>query len=271
VDDAIAAENELRDSEEEGSTPVCGEFVLDVKKANFDTKVGHECGEWRPMVMVPSPGGSTEDYSWHHPPRGYSGSGGTPSGGPVPLAQGRIEGSSEVNPNSQLLDEDIEVDPIEITPSADIGSSTQQSSWGWTPAMSPEGGQRVNVLRYLPTLNTSGTIIKMKPQGYSKLKFQIWITVSDAIAAGEKIEVEIRVGQGKNDRTPETFQATSILLDSTNVTAGEWKRVNLEFPGYDHTKARMLTIYVTRRNDSTYTPISAVEVWTMTHRLNYRA
>lgn len=67
-------------------TPVCGEMVLDVNLKNFDTRIGHECGEWRPLFNSPGGGAPTiTSFSWHHNPAGYSGSGGGTTGAPAPV------------------------------------------------------------------------------------------------------------------------------------------------------------------------------------------
>ena len=75
------------------ATPVCGEMVMDITKANGDTAIGHECGEWRPMIKTGGGGGGGKnevtDNSWHHPPNEGSGSGsgmigGSPVAAPMP-------------------------------------------------------------------------------------------------------------------------------------------------------------------------------------------
>ena len=114
--------------------------------------------------------------------------------------------------------------------------------------------------------NVTGTMVFTKPIGYNAILFEMWVTVSDPIAAGEKIEMNVMIGQGKDLKTPPSFETRAFTLTDTNITAGTWKRVGMLFKGYDARRTRSFTGFIVRRNDSTKTPISSRQVWTLKYR-----
>lgn len=92
---AVATESAKKQEAAATSTPICGEMIFDINLKDHETRIGHECGEWRPMIMSTGPGGGGSDitsFSWHHNPGGYSGSGGGSSGAPAPTP-GRYDGT----------------------------------------------------------------------------------------------------------------------------------------------------------------------------------
>lgn len=92
---SVATESAKKKEAAATSTPICGEMVFDINLKDHETRIGHECGEWRPMIMSTGPGGGGSDitsFSWHHNPGSYSGSGGGASGAPAPTP-GKYDGT----------------------------------------------------------------------------------------------------------------------------------------------------------------------------------
>lgn len=252
-------------SDDDESDIICGEMGFDTGLANLDTKIKHECGQWRPTIVLP-PGQETYDYSWHHVMAGYYGPylnpgtsgledtptdpGGTPGGEPTPTPGG---GNPDGTPRPIL--EDVE------TPSLGPGNATQQTQHGVALPESPGNIQRFNVFGR-KSYNVLGSAIFNKPQGFSVVKVTTYIKVSDPIPAGESIEMNLKLGEWKDDLGPSFIASAAIKLDSSVIAPPNMIRVERRFTGYQKDRARMVTLLFERRNDL---PTPDVEVWVVKH------
>lgn len=250
-------------SDLDDATFLCGEMVLDTDLANKDTKIGHECGQWRPMVILPdgtTPG--TYDLSWHHVGAGYYGPylnpgtsglidvptdpGGEPGGTPTP-------GSTTPNPDG---DPRPPGEPV-ITPSINP-NATKQVQHGWAPAENPAANtQRLNIFERT-SYNALGTDMFTKPQGFTKIKVTIFFKVSDPIQGSDSIELNLKLGEWLNDRGPSVIAGAAIVFDSSTVAPPDMIRIERIFTGYDATRSRLVTLLLERRNDL---PTPDIEVW----------
>lgn len=272
---------------QETGTPVCGEMVLDVKKADHaDSKIKHESGEWRPMLKVTNAGGDKYDYSYHSKPKKYSGSGTMSGGGPTPSGRtttggggpgGDAVGGGIYNPNDPpdagqggtLLDGSTFMSSEEATPSN--GTMTTQSQMGSPPPESPGNSQNVNIFDNIQSpepLNVAAVFTTTKPIGYRTLKLVTWIRVSDDIPDGESIEMNIIAGEYARDgRGPQEFFRAPIFLAPVAFPADHrWRQVTTRFTMFDDSDTHPITVWVERRNDLSDV---AAQVWILKHNISF--
>lgn len=260
------------DAQETG-TPVCGEMVLDVKKADDPSShIKHESGEWRPMIKAGGGGGDKWDYSYHSKPKKYSGSGTMGGGAPTPTGTptvggggGRMDGSVPASPGVSML-----YSPL-ASPSA--GTMTTQSQMGSPPPESPGNSQNVNIFENIQdpqVLNSAAVFTTGKPQGYSVMKVITWVRASDTIPTGQKIEMNLVVGEyARDDRGPQDFQRQAIVLKPETFPYDKrWRRVVNRFRGLDPDQSHPITVWVERRNDLSDVE---VEVWILKHNISFEA
>ena len=232
--------------EDEVSTPICGEMIFDTLKADADTDIQHETGEWRPMLSIPQE--STEDYSWHHPGSSYYPGGGipTPTGGggdPTPTGTGTSPGTLLVLPDG--------------IPSVDAGARTTQAQHGWAPPESPSNTQRLNIL--LPgALNSVGTFVFTKPENYNTIIIEQYLKISDPIPPGRTIELNLVLAAWDGAAGPTIVSKQAIKMTSLNMVPGAYKVARRTFTGYSTGKL-LVTGYLERRND--VDDVTEVEVW----------
>lgn len=246
----------VANTEEEVGTPACGEMIFDVLKANHpDSLIKHESGEWRPLIASGGGGGGDKnDYSYHSKPKKYSGSGTTAGGSPVP------GGVATTGQGGAMA-------------SASNGTMTTQTQMGTAPPESPGNSQSINIFPNVQTpsvLNPAATWTWTKPVGYSILKLITWIRASDVIPPGQKIEMNIVVGQYHPDgRGPQEFYRKPIFLTpETYPYDKKWHRVTLRWYGLEPRRALPLTFWVERRNDLSNVN---VEVWVLRHNHSFEA
>lgn len=273
---------------QETGTPVCGEMVLDVKKADdASSKIKHESGEWRPMLKVTNAGGDKYDYSYHSKPKKYSGSGTMSGGGPTP--SGRIAsggggpandavGGGVYNPNAPgaqgppsgtLIDGSTFMSSEFASPSN--GTMTTQSQMGSPPPESPGNSQNVNIFDNIQSpepLNVAAVFTTTKPIGYRTLKIVTWIRVSDDIPVGESIEMNIIAGEYARDgRGPQEFWRAPIFLTPEAYPADHrWRQVTTRFTMFDDSDTHPITVWIERRNDISSV---AAQVWILKHNISF--
>ncbi len=219
-------------------------MILDLALADIDTNIGHESGEWRPMIKVPEE--ATEDFSFHHPGSSYYpgdatlGAGG---GDPSPTGTG-------TSPKA------ITVADAGI-PSVDTGARTTQAQHVWAPPESPSNTQRVNSLEP-GVLNSLGTYIFTKPAGVDTIIIKNYLKISDAIPAGKTIELNVILAAWDGNKGPVIISKQAIRLDEDNMVPGEYRVARRLFTGYSR-KPLMVTGYLERRNDVENVP--QTQVW----------
>ena len=240
-------------------TPVCGEMVLDVSKADDPASlIRHESGEWRPMIMAGGGGGGDKyDYSYHSKPK-KSGSGTTGQGSPTPMGQ-TYQGSSTTPGQTGY----------EAVPST--GTPTAQTQMGSPPPESPGNSQNVNIFENIQApsvVNPAAVFTITKPKGYRTLKMITWIRAADEIPDGQKIEINIIAGEyALDDRGPQQFyRAPIILTNKTFQPDKRWRRIVNRWNMFDPTFSHPITVWVERRND-----LSNVdsEVWILKHGISF--
>lgn len=246
-----------KNDDQDVGTPVCGEMVLDVLKAdNPDSLIKHESGEWRPMITAGGGGGGDKyDYSYHSKPK-KSGTGTAGKGGPTPggtPTQGAGSGAARAV----------------ATPSA--GTSTTQSQMGSPPPESPGNSQNVNVFYNIQSpepINPSAIFTITKPQGYRTLKMITWVRAGDTIPPGQKIEMNILAGEyAIDDRGPQQFYRSAITMTPEWFPQDKrWRRIVQRWNMFDASKSHPITIWVERRND--VSDVSA-EVWILKHGISF--
>lgn len=143
-----------------------------------------------------------------------------------------------------------------------------QGQHGWMHPQSPEHSQRVNALSNDGTaLMPAGTFYITKPKGFSRILVETMLKPTDPIPAGQTIELNMSIGQFKDDEGPPKFFAAAIKLDDTTSTTVYTRNV-LEFKGWEREQAIPLIVLFYRRTDLTPQPDADIAI--LRHRTTFR-
>lgn len=274
--------------------PDLGQDAADDPMSNHP-KIDRQQGVmWRGWVKVPKPSGGSptkHPYSWHSKPPEKPGSGGgattaTESGhGQLPpSANGAGTGNPDGTPPDPTRNTNPAVptyDPGKYIPDGHGGLIPNpaageilavQCQYGSAMATSPGWSQSFNILPHETDtdVNPSAHFYSSKAAGCRDISGEFMFKVSEQIAAGERVTVDIKMMAYLADTPQEMAEVygRAVVLDDTTPYAEDtaWQRVNVFFSGFPIADELVVHWWVERRcDDRTLDPTydANVEVWIM--------
>ena len=152
------------------------------------------------------------------------------------------------------------------TPTGDELRPSRQCQHGHSESQSQAFTQKFNVFPPDVDVTPVANFIYRKPPGKTRMNIEIMCKVSDALAAGEVIEMNVIVGEFKDDKGPEVISKAKFELTVASSTT-IWTRFQLSFKGFQKA-ARKVTVLLARRTD--ITPHPTPEVWHLSNDVQWK-
>lgn len=213
------------------------------------------------------------DYSYHHPPPDGSSGGGSSSMSGVPTVDPRYGGNGSGTPPTTGTDPngsdpgvptydpgwEPPVVPPDAAPTAELNAPTEQAQHGYAPPASPGFTQRFNVFPKI-SANVVGTMVKTKPVGKRHIRVKLKFRISDPMAEGEVIELNVKLIPQEDNAAPINVYTQSIDLYS-GVDPDVWYEASLLFKGFDVNDEQIVNFIFERRNDTAKGVNAEAELW----------